>query len=177
VVGIAIEGEGNLMYQVAASYYLPWELLMRYPDLVPVDDIVTIDVSYDRTELAVDDTVGVDVTVSLNEPDGVAEQTIIDLGLPPGFTVETEDLSRLVARFQDVPEDYAYAQVKRFELTGRQIILYVKNLTGTQPLTFSYRIRAKFPLVAQTPASTAYDYYNPSTTAEAAPLTLTVVGE
>ncbi len=82
-----------------------------------------------------------------------------------------------MARFQDLPEDYPDAQVKRFELTGRQIILYVRNLSGAQPLTFSYRLRANFPLVAQTPASTAYDYYNPSTAADAAPLTLTVVGE
>ncbi len=144
--------------------------------MVPSEDLATIDVSYDRTELSVDDTVGVDVTVSLNEPGSTAEQTIIDLGLPPGFTVETEDLERLVARFGDVPEDYAYAQVKRYELTGRQIILYVTNLTAEQPLSFSYRLRASFPLVAQTPASTAYDYYNPGTSAEAAPLTLTVVG-
>ncbi len=165
-VGIAIEGEGNLMYQVATDYYLPWDRLSDYPDLVPAKDLVTIDVSYDRTELAVDDTVGVDVSVSLNEPGSSAEQTIIDLGLPPGFTVETEDLDRLVARFQDVPEDYPYAQVKRYELTGRQIILYVTNLTAEQPLSFSYRLRASFPLVAQTPASTAYDYYNPGTAAE-----------
>ncbi|MCU0522886.1 MAG: hypothetical protein MUF84_19640, partial [Anaerolineae bacterium] len=176
VVGMAIEGEGNLMYQVGTSYYLPWAALVKYPDLVPAQDLVTIDVAYDRTELAVDDTVGVDVTVKMNEPSGSAEQTIIDLGLPPGFTVETEDLDRLVARFTDVPEDYAYAQVKRYELTGRQIILYVRNLSGAQPLSFSYRLRAKFPLVAQTPASVAYDYYNPSTAAEVAPTTLTVTG-
>ena len=176
VVGMAIEGKGNLMYQVTASYYLPWDKVARYPDLVSAQqDLVTIDVSYDRTELSVDDTVGVAVTITLNELTGSAEQTIIDLGLPPGFTVETEDLARLVARFQDVPEDYAFAQVKRFELTGRQIILYVRNLSGAQPLSFSYRLRAKFPLVAQTPSSVAYDYYNPSTAAEAAPVLLTVV--
>jgi len=176
-IGIAVEGEGNLMYQVTASGYLPWDRVPAYPELLPAGELVTIDVAYDRTELAVDDTVEVSVAVRMQMPEGVAEQAIIDLGLPPGFTVETEDLARLVARFQDLPEDYPDAQVKRFELTGRQIILYVRNLSGAQPLTFSYRLRANFPLVAQTPASTAYDYYNPSTAAGAAPLTLTVVGE
>ncbi|MGC9348920.1 MAG: alpha-2-macroglobulin family protein [Anaerolineae bacterium] len=184
VVGITMEGTGSLMYQVAGSYYLPWQKLSAYPDVVPMDDLVTIDVSYDRTELVVDDTVEVSVDVSLNGSAGaggeepgvaVAEQTIIDLGVPPGFSVETEDLKRLVARFQDLPDDYAYAKIQRFELTGRQIILYVSNLTSGEPLTFSYHLRANFPLRAQTPASTAYDYYNPSTAAEAVPQTLTVV--
>jgi len=177
VVEMTTEGEGNLMYQVTTSYFLPWESLGKYPDLVPDQDLVTIDVRYDRTALSIDDTVGVDVTVTMNEPAGGAEQSIIDLGLPPGFTVETEDLDQLVARFTDVPEDYPYARVKRYELTGRQIILYVRNLSGAQPLSFSYRLRAKFPLVAQTPSSVAYDYYNPSTAAEVAPVMLTVTGE
>ena len=176
-VGITVEGEGNLMYQVTASGYLPWDRVTAYPELLPAGELVTIDVAYDRTELAVDDTVEVSVAVRMQMPEGAAEQAIIDLGLPPGFTVETGDLARLVARFEDVPEDYEFAQVKRFELTGRQIILYVRNLSGMQPLTFSYRLRANFPLVAQTPASTAYDYYNPSTAADVAPLTLTVMGE
>ncbi len=174
--GVAEGSEPSLMYQLTVSYYLPWESLARYPDLVGAEDLVTIDVAYDRTELAVDDTVEVGVTVSMNQADGVADQAIIDLGVPPGFAVETEDLARVVARYEDVPADYGYATIERFELTGRQIILYVRNLTGEAPLTFSYRLRAKFPLVAQTPASTAYDYYNPATAAEAAPQTLVVTG-
>ncbi|MGC9393673.1 MAG: MG2 domain-containing protein [Anaerolineae bacterium] len=173
-VEITMAGEGNLMYQVAGSYYLPWDKLPMYPELLGEGgDLVTIDVSYDRAELAVNDTVGVDVVVTLNE--GVADSAIVDLGLPPGFTVETEDLARLVARYQDTPEDYAYARIERYELTGRQIILYVSDLTAGQPLEFSYRLRAQFPLKAQTPASTAYDYYNPTTVGEQSPTTLTVV--
>ncbi|HQE93161.1 MAG TPA: MG2 domain-containing protein [Anaerolineae bacterium] len=174
-VEIAIKGKGNLMYQVAGSYYLPWDKLSLYPELVGEGgDLVNIGVTYDRTELAVNDTVGVDVVVTLNE--GVADSAIVDLGLPPGFTVETEDLERLVARYRDTPEDYAYAKIERYELTGRQIILYVSDLTAGQPLEFSYRLRAQFPLKAQTPASTAYDYYNPLTVGEQAPTMLTVAG-
>lgn len=175
-VEIRAEGKGSLMYQVTGRYYLPWGDLARYPELAGAgEDLVTIDVSYDRTELAVDDTVGVDVVVTLNRPDATAESAIVDLGLPPGFGVEREDLERLVARFQDVPPDYAGAKVERFELTGRQIIIYVTDLTGEHPLAFDYRLRAQFPLRAQTPASSAYDYYNPGVAGEAAPTVLTVV--
>jgi len=174
VVDITLSGKGNLMYQVAGSYYLPWDKLPFYPELLSTEELVTIDVTYDRAELAVNDTVGVHVVVTLNE--GVADSAIVDLGLPPGFSVEAEDLARLVARYQDTPADYGYAKIERYELTGRQIILYVSDLTAGQPLEFSYRLRAKFPLKAQTPASAAYDYYNPATVGEQSPTTLTVVG-
>jgi len=174
VVDITLSGKGNLMYQIAGSYYLPWDKLPFYPELLGTEELVTIDVTYDRTELAVNDTVGVNVVVTLNE--GVAQSAIVDLGLPPGFSVETEDLARLVARYQDTPDDYGYAKIERYELTGRQIIIYVSDLTAGQPLEFSYRLRAKFPLKAQTPASTAYDYYNPATVGEQTPTTLTVAG-
>jgi uncharacterized protein YfaS (alpha-2-macroglobulin family) len=173
IVDITIEGEGNLMYQITGSYYMPWETLQNYPQLAGGGELVDIDLAYDRTELAVDDTVGVNVVVILNE--GQAESALIDLGLPPGFSVESEDLAALVARFDDVPEDYAFPTIERFELTGRQILIYVSNLTADYPLEFSYRLRAKFPLAAQTPASNAYDYYNPDVYGEVKPLTLVVV--
>lgn len=174
---ISMEGSGHLMYQVVNSFYLPWESLAKYPELVASNDLVTVDVTYDRTTLRVDDTVKVDVAVTLNQSGATAKQAIIDLGLPPGFTVEQEDLARLVAQYEDVPPDYAFPRVQRFELTGRQIILYVTGLTSEAPLTFSYHLRARFPLVAQVPASTVYDYYNPEMAGEVPPLTLAVTSQ
>ena len=123
-------------------------------------------------ELVVNDTVGVNVVVTLNE--GQAESALIDLGLPPGFSVEAQDLAALVARFDDIPPDYGFPTIERYELTGRQILIYVSNLTADNPLEFSYRLRAKFPLTAQTPASNAYDYYNPDVQGAAEPQLLVV---
>lgn len=174
VVGITVQGEGRLMYQVAGSYYLPWEKLAAYPDLLEGQDLVNIAVQYDRTELQVDDTVRVNVTVQLNEPDGRADWAIIDLGIPPGFSVNTSDLSALVQQYDQVGADYTGATIERYELTGRQIIVYIGNLSGQKPLSFSYRLTAQFPLRAQTPASSAYDYYNPGVSGEEAPVVLTV---
>ena len=62
----------------------------------------------------------------------------------------------------------------RYDLTGRQILVYVSNLSAGNPLTFSFRLRAKYPLTAQTPASNAYDYYNPDISGESTPLLLVV---
>ena len=173
-VEIEVAGEGNLMYQVTGSYYLPWDKLSLYPELVPQQDLVTIDVAYDRAELAVNDTVNVNVTVSLNEPGGKAESALIDLGLPPGFAVQAEDLAALVARYNDTPPDYAFARIERYELTGRQILIYLSNLSNGKPIEFSFRLTARFPLRVQTPASTAYDYYNPDVQGQRAPQTLVV---
>ncbi|MBL7063946.1 MAG: hypothetical protein ISS49_07010 [Anaerolineae bacterium] len=159
-VQIELEGGGNLMYQVATRYYLPWD---QVPMVEMMDELITIDLAYDRTRLAVNDEVTVDVGVKLNR-EGVVKMALIDLGVPPGFTVLAEDLSRLVEQ----------KVIARYELTGRQIIIYLEDFSSESPLAFSYRLRARFPMRAQTPPSSAYDYYNPGDTTMRAPLEVTV---
>lgn len=173
-IAISANGEGSLMYQVTGSYYLPWDAVASYPELVGAEELVSIDVAYDRTELAVNDVVEVTVTVSLNQPGGMADSAIVDLGLPPGFAVQAEDLAALVAYYNDTPEDYPFATIERYELTGRQIIVYISNLGSETPLTFSYHLAARFPLRVQVPSSSAYDYYNPDVTGEQPPQVLVV---
>jgi hypothetical protein len=94
--------------------------------------------------------------------------------LPPGFTLQAEDLDALIAKFKDTPKDYAYPTIRRYELTGRQALIYIQNLSDGMPLKFSYRLLARFPLKAQAPASMAYDYYNPSVSGEVQPVVITV---
>jgi hypothetical protein len=159
-VQIELEGGGNLMYQVATRYYLPWDQVPPQPEM---EELIAIDVDYDRTALAVNDTLTVDVGVKLNTP-GVVKMALIDLGVPPGFTVQTEDLSRLVEQ----------GVIARYELTGRQIIVYLEDFSFESPLRFSYRLRARFPMRAQTPPSSAYDYYNPADLTLRAPLEVVV---
>ena len=174
LVKIEMSGEGSLMYQASGSYYLPWKDLPRYPELQEGTNLVSIDLSYDRTQLSVNDLVEVSVKVSLNETGSTAESAIIDLGLPPGFSLQSEDLSALVTYYNDVPEDYAFPIIQRYEVTGRQIIIYIKNLSAEEPIEFSYHLLAEFPLRVQTPASGAYDYYNPAVSGENLPQTLIV---
>lgn len=155
-----VKGKGTFAYQVSKLYYLPWQFVAPTAEQ---DKLVDIQVSYDRTALAVNDRVGVDVTVRLLKA-GKARMTLMDLGVPPGFTVVTEDLDALVRA----------KIISRYELTGRQIIVYLEEFTSAKPVAFAYRLTAKFPLRAQTPSSTAYDYYNPSVTAVQSPVQLVV---
>jgi hypothetical protein len=159
-VEIELEGGGNLMYQVATRYYLPWDQVEPVPEM---KDLIGIDVVYDRTALAINDEVTVNVGVRLNQA-GVVKMALIDLGVPPGFTVLTEDLGRLVEQ----------RAIARYELTGRQIIIYLEDFSSESPLRFSYRLRARFPMRAQTPPSSAYDYYNPGDLTVQPPLEVTV---
>jgi len=159
-VQIEMEGGGNLMYQVATSYYLPWDQVLPEPE---EKELITINLDYDRTALDVNDTLTVDVGVKLNPP-GVVKMALIDLGVPPGFTVLAEDLSRLVEK----------GVIASYELTGRQIIIYLEDFSSEAPLRFSYRLRARFPMRAQTPPSSAYDYYNPTDSTVRAPLEVVV---
>jgi uncharacterized protein YfaS (alpha-2-macroglobulin family) len=174
VVKIQSSGSANLMYQVTTAYYLPWERLDEAPQGEEGSDLVSIQVGYDRASLAVNDTLAVNVKVQLNQPGARAEQAMIDLGLPPGFSLESGDLDALVERYKDQLPEYAGVKVQRYELTGRQILIYLTNLSADEPLEFSYHLRAKYPLRVQTPASSAYDYYNPARQGGAAPQLLEV---
>ncbi|MBI4789726.1 MAG: hypothetical protein HY782_22065 [Chloroflexi bacterium] len=159
-VSFKVEGKGSFAYQVTTSYYLPWSLV---PPMAEKDKLVDIQVAYDRTTLAVDEQVGVNVRVTLTKA-GTARMTLVDLGVPPGFTVMAEDFEALVKS----------KRIARYELAGRQIIIYLEEFSSKQPVTFAYHLKAKFPLRAQTPSSTTYDYYNPDVAGTQAPLQLTV---
>lgn len=159
-IAFQVDGKGSFAYQVTASYYLPWDAVPPTPE---TDKAVDIQVAYDRTTLSVDDQVGVTTKVRLNKS-GTARMLLVDLGVPPGFTVMTEDLDAAVE----------LKTISRYEVTGRQIILYLENLTTGKPLTVQYHLKARFPLRAKTPASTSYDYYNPSVVGTQAPQQLTV---
>jgi len=169
-VQIEVEGEGQLMAQVTAQYYVPWD---RVPVQAQGEGLLDIDVTYDRTALAVEDTVGVRVTVTLNEP-GTVDWALVDLGVPPGFTVLPEALEARIQRDLALPMDDPSGRVKKFELTGRQVLVYLQNLQHGEPLRFEYQLRARFPVKAQAPASQAYDYYNPDIRAEEQPVVLEV---
>lgn len=160
-VELAFTGKGTFNYQVCGRYYLPW-------DKAPREEKKAIDigVTYDRTTLAKDDllTARVKVDYLAQTPAGMV---IVDLGIPPGFDVDAGSFAELAAR-QGTPH------VDKFSITGRQVTLYVGGLEKGRPLEFEYSLRAKYPLKAKTPASTAYEYYAPDRRAEAEPVTLEV---
>jgi uncharacterized protein YfaS (alpha-2-macroglobulin family) len=157
-VRIALSGKGSALYQIIAKYYIPWEQARP-----PAKEVLSISVDYDRKSLATDDLLTAKVRVTNNAPKD-AEMVVIDLGLPPGFEVQVEDLHNMVE----------HKKIKKFTIAARQIIIYLDKLASHAPLELTYRLRAKSPIKAATPASTIYRYYNPEIKATAKPVNLEV---
>jgi uncharacterized protein YfaS (alpha-2-macroglobulin family) len=157
-VRITFNGKGSSLYQIVGKYYQPWAQVKEL-DAEALD----IALKYDRTTLAKDDMVTADVTVT-NKLPATTSMIIVDLGIPPGFEVQAEDFENLIEK----------GTLQKYTLTGRQIICYVEKLTPQQVLKFSYRLRAKYPIKAQTPKSRVYEYYNTDRNAEAQPVSIAV---
>ena len=64
--------------------------------------------------------------------------------------------------------------IERYSITGRQVILYFREISSKEPIVFTYELKAKFPVKAKTPKSTAYQYYEPEIRAEAQPVEIKV---
>jgi hypothetical protein len=160
---ISREGDRAIQYQVSTDYYLPWPGPTSTPTTPSAPQGVRIDVSYDRTELSVNDIVQVTAEIEVLS-EGVAGTLLVDLGIPPGFTPLTADLDGLVSD----------GLVERYELTGRQIIFYLTNVSSGEIRELPYRLQARFPIRAQAPASTVYDYYTPEQRATEAPQRIVV---
>jgi hypothetical protein len=57
------------------------------------------------------------------------------------------------------------------------VILYFDGLNPRQASEFTFRLRAKFPVRAQTLPARVYEYYNPAAGDRTKPLTLTVTAK
>ncbi len=157
-VALEAAGESNLAYQIVATHHLPWR-----EERVRPEKEISIDLGYDTTELGANDILTCRVSVRFNRL-GTARMTIIDLGIPPGFEVITD-------AFEDLKKN---GRIERYSTTGRQVILYLRELPGRTPFDFAYSLRAKYPVKVKTPPSQVYQYYEPDLRDEADPVELTV---
>jgi hypothetical protein len=149
-VSFRFEGKGGLAYQVVGRYFVPW-------GEKPAGEPLSIDVAYDRTRLAQDDIATATATVKSNLQK-VANMVMVDLGIPPGFDLLSEDLQ-------------AYQEKS---LTATQAILYFDAIGAGDTVTLQFRLRAKYPIRARTFQSRVYEYYDPAVSAVARPVALEV---
>ena len=157
-IRVTADGENHLAYQIVATHYRPWPA-NREESLEPL----SIELSYDTSSLATGDLLTASATVSYNRP-GTALMTIVDLGIPPGFELLTDSFETM--RREDI--------IERYTVTERQVILYFREIHRGSPVSFSYRMRAEYPLRVRTPRSAAYQYYEPDIRDETTPVELTV---
>jgi hypothetical protein len=161
-VEIQFEGKGGLAYHVVGNYFLPW-------DQKPAGEPLSIDVAYDRTQLAQDDIATATATVR-NNLDKKANMVMVDLGIPPGFDLLTEDLQN----YQEKSNGRKSGHLSKFSLTATQAILYFDSFAPGDAVTLKFRLRAKYPIRARTFKSRVYEYYDPEVSSIARPVQLEV---
>jgi hypothetical protein len=161
-VEIRFTGEGTLAYQVAGRYFLPW-------NESPATEALSIDVSYDRTHLEQDDLATATATIR-NNLGKTANMVMVDLGIPPGFDLLTEDLQS----YQEKTAGQTSGRLQKFSLTATQAILYFDSIAPNETFALSFRLRAKYPIRARTFSSRVYEYYDPDVSAVARPVQLEV---
>jgi hypothetical protein len=146
-----------------------WQLVTRYRSrramqrpAAPAP--VSVDVEYDRTDLAVGQTVTVTATVRNDSPTD-ADMPLIDVGTPPGFRVRTEGLEKLV---QD-------GAISRYTITARGVIVYMDKLPARSKVTLTWKMVPTMPIRALSRPSSAQPYYKPESASHCAPVKFTVV--
>jgi len=161
-VAIRFDGKGGLAYQVVGRYFLPWTEK-------PATEPLSIDVSYDRTRIAQDDIATATATAKNNLPKS-ANMVMVDLGIPPGFDLLTEDLQT----YQEQSAGRKSGCLEKFNLTATQAVLYFNSIGAGDTVKLSFRLRAKYPIRARSFPSRAYEYYDPDVNSVAPPVELEV---
>ncbi len=161
-VEIQFEGKGGFAYQVVGSYFLPW-------DQKPAGEPLSIDVVYDRTRLVKDDIATATATVR-NNMNKAANMVMVDLGIPPGFDLLSEDLQA----YEEKSAGLRSGRLSKFSLTATQAILYFDSFAPSETVTLKFRLRAKYPIHARTFKSRVYEYYDPEISSVARPVQLEV---
>ena len=144
-VKLSFVGSGKVSYNLVARHNLAWVDAPPEPS-----GPLSVSISYDKTTLNVNDTVQATVHV-VNNTASVQNMVIVSLGIPPGFAVQTDDLDAYKQS----------GQLSSYDLTGKQLILYLSALPPSSTTTFKYHLRATMPVKATDGGAEAYLYYQP----------------
>ncbi len=144
-VEVSAQGTGQAVLQAVRRYNLP------QPE--EAESVFDIAVEYDAAQVDVNDTVGVNVTLTYNPPEPIkAGMVVLDVSVPTGFAPVTETLDSLL---QERPK------IKRYDVAGRKVILYIEDMEPGESISFSFDVLALYPVRGKGAASQAYSYYNP----------------
>lgn len=131
-------------YQVLAKHYVPGQAVSSI-------SAFQLEVTYDRDQAPVGDFVRATALLK-NTGDRPAPMVILDLPVPGGFAAEADDFTAMVKT----------NQIAKFQVTPRQVIVYLRQLDPGQTLTLNYRLKATMPVSVAVNGARAYEYYNPA---------------
>ena len=129
----------------------------------PEKPVLEVVMDYDRTSLSTADLLRAKATVKYAGR-GPTYMVIVDLPVPPGFTVGACEFAELAGA----------KRVQKFSVTARQVTLYLGDVKPGSAQSFEYTLKPKYPVKAKAPAAVAYEYYTPANRAASRPVQLVV---
>ena len=151
-VTVTSDGMGDVVLQSVLRYSVP----DTGTDVQPVFDI---SVDYGTEDVAVDDLINVVTLIQFNPTEPVkAGMVVLDVAVPTGFEPVRATIQSLVEE---------NANLKRFEIAGRKVILYIMDMSPGEQLRFTFQAKAKYPVRAKEVVSQVYSYYKPEQRGEA----------
>jgi hypothetical protein len=159
-IALSAEGLGTVPYRIVGTYVLPWDQV-SLP--APEEETLSVEVGYDRATVAVGEKITATVSVMLNRP-GVAPLSVLELGLPPGLELVEGEWQNLVRA----------GVISRYERTAGHMVVHLADLSADNPVQFTYRLRAEFPLSVQTRPTYAYQAADPQQRAVREPVWIEV---
>ncbi len=127
-----------------------------------------IEVDYSADHVAVDDFIDVTARMMftpLADETADAGMIVLDVAVPTGFAPVAETVEALV---EHMPH------LKRFDIAGRKVILYIEDLEVGEWLEVEFQARAQYPVRAQPVTSQVYSYYQPNWRGETLGSSMTV---
>jgi len=159
-VEINVIGKGEAVAQVVRRFNLP--------EAEKGEEILTIEVDYDVTDVEVNDLVTVSVELVFNPPVPMeAGMIVADVSVPTGFAPVAETVAAAVEK---------EARLKRYEVAGRKVIFYIENMFPGDRISFKFQVQAMYPVKAKAVGSEVYSYYKPEIRGETLGEDVTVTG-
>ena len=153
-VNLKSNGTGSILYQIFFEQYLPWE------NNVEQQKEILLDVTYDATNIEVNDTINASVTLIYNGSADIARMILIDLRAPVGFSFISSDFSTLVKQ----------GIIDNFEIKGSQALVYIESLEKGKVVKFLYHLKANEPIKGVIQGVNAFDMYNTNIKTELPPV-------
>ena len=146
VIAVTAVGKGDVVLQSVLRYNVPERR-------TEISDVFDITVDYSTDHMEVDDLITVSASVTFTPPTPIkAGMVVLDVAMPTGFEPVRETVGELVEE---------NANLKRFEIAGRKVILYIEDMLPGETVSFGFQARAKYPVRAKEVVSQVYSCYRP----------------
>jgi hypothetical protein len=150
--------DAPLMAQMVATHYIDWRDSKSKNTDIGASRALKLVYKCDKTNPAIMEEVTCSVDAERIGSSGYG-MLLAEIGTPPGADVSRESLEAALQ------SDWS---LSRYDILPDRVVLYMWSKPGGTK--FNFKLRPRYGINAQTPASIVYDYYNPEAHATVAPL-------